>query len=393
MPTNKTAKGFHRSAIALAATLLLNSPGFPSGPQRPSSETGSFTVFDAPGAGSEAGQGTIPWSINANGEITGNFVDAMGVPHGFLRNKGGSFVVFDAPNASLRPEQGTTPRAINQQGDIAGYFYAVNGVRRGFLRRKDGSFIVFDPLGSAGTVINAINALDQVAGNYVVNDQAHGLLGRKDGTFVTFDPPGGFNTAPEWINDTGEIAGYYEDEVGMLHGFIRHKDGTFTTVDVPGAVAGEGKGTFPMGLNESGSMIGHYSAGANSLDRGFIRQKDGTFANLDPPGGITDDAAHADAEGYVLRAVTAPLGMNRLGEIAGYFDDTSGFVHGFVRHADAAFTVLDVPGASKGSGLGTFPASINDSGEVTGYFYTGAIGVQHGFLMTPPPSHTPASRK
>lgn len=352
-----------------------------------------FKIFDAPGAGSDAGQGTIPWSINGSGDIAGAFVDSQGLSHGFVRSKSGSFVAFDAPNASQRGDQGTTARAINKQGAVAGYFYGANGVRRGFVRRKDGSFMVFDPLGSAGTVINTINGEGEAAGNYVINDQAHGLLGRDDGTFVTFDPPGGFNTAPEWINDAGDIAGYYEDEVGVLHGFVRHKDGTFITMDVPGAMAAQGKGTFPMSLNENGELTGHYSAGANGLDRGFVRSKDGKVTNLDPPGAILDDAAHADPDGYVLRAVTAPLSINGRGEIAGYFDDTSGFVHGFVRHADATFTTFEAPGATKGSGLGTFPAAINDRGEVTGYFYTGSIGVQHGFLMSPPATSAVAPRK
>jgi hypothetical protein len=354
---------------------------FAQQPQRASVEPNAFKVFDAPGAGLEAGQGTTPWAIGGTGDIAGVFVDSIGVPHGFLRSKTGGFASFDAPNASQRPDQGTTARGINDQGDVAGYFYGVNGVRRGFVRRKDGSFVVFDPLGSAGTVINSINVLGEVVGNYVINDQAHGLLGRRDGTFVTFDPPGGFNTAPEWISDAGEIAGYYEDQLGVLHGFIRHKDGNFTLVDVPGAVAADGKGTFPMSLNENGDVIGHYSAGTHGADRGFIRHKDGIVANLDPPGSVTDDAAHADAEGYELRAVTLPLSVNQLGEVAGYFDDSGGFVHGFVRHADGTFVTFEAPGASAGSGLGTFPTSINERGEVTGYFYIGSIGVSHGFLM------------
>lgn len=261
------------------------------------------------------------------------------------------------------------------------------------MRRKDGSFVVFDPLGSAGTVINGINALGEVAGNYVINDQAHGLLGRKDGTFVTFDPPGGFNTAPEWISDAGEIAGYYEDQLGVLHGFIRHKDGNFTVIDVPGAVTADGKSTFLMSLNDEGELVSHYSAGTHGADRGFIRHTDGIVANLDPPGGLTDDAAHADAEGYELRAVTLPLSENQLGDVAGYFDDSGGFVQGFVRHADGAFETFEAPGVTTGSGLGTFPTSINNKGEVTGYFYTGSIGVSHGFLMTPPATGISLPRK
>ncbi len=279
-------------------------------------------------------------------------------------------------------QEGTTARSINSAGEIAGYYYATSSLRCGFIRHPDGSFTTFDPPGSAGTVINSINDQGESAGNFVVNDRAHGLLGRRDGSFLTFDPPGSSNTAPEWISNQGEITGYDEDETGGLHGFIRHKDGTFTTVDVPGATTAEGKGTFPMILSEDGEVAGHHSAGASGMDRGFLRHKSGVIDNLDPPGSITDNLTHADAEGYELRAVTAPLSVNAQGEITGYFDDSTGFVHGFVRHKDGTFATFEVPGATKGSGLGTFPSSINNAGEVTGFYYTGAIGVPRGFVMS-----------
>jgi hypothetical protein len=371
-----------RNFICVMAVTILAAVNSPAVAQSPIAPTESiFKSFDAPGAGTGAGQGTTSWSINSTGDTAGVVVDSMGVPHGFLRIKTGSFVTFDAPNASQRADNGTTGRSVNDAGEVAGYFVAVTGVRRGFLRRKDGSFAVFDPLGSAGTVINSINAAGEVTGNYVINDQAHGLLGKRDGTFTTFDPPGGFNTAPEWIADNGDIAGYYEDQLGTLHGFIRHKDGSFVVVDAPGAVAAEGKGTFPMSISDDGQIVGHYTAGQRGNDRGFIRRKDGTIENLDPPGSITDDGVHADAEGYVLHAVTAPLSINRLGDVTGYFDDVHGLVHGFVRRANGGFATFEFPGASSGSGLGTFPTSINNSGEVTGYYYTGSIGVAHGFIM------------
>ncbi len=382
--------------LKIAATLLVcsNFAAYPQQLTRAPSGDNGFAVFDAPGAGTDAGQGTSPWGINEKGDIAGVVVDPMGVPHGFLRDRSGSFVSFDAPNATQRADQGTTARGINREGEIAGYYYAPNGVRCGFVRHRDGRFTLFDPPGSAGTVVNSINAQGNIAGNYVVNDEAHGLLGRREGTFVAFDPPGSLNTAPEWISDQGEVTGYYEDESGVLHGFIRHNDGAFTTFDAPSASAAEGKGSFPMSLSEDGQVTGHYSAGTNGMDRGFIRHKDGTIENLDPPGSITDNLVHADTEGYVLRAVIAPLSINSRGEIAGYFDGTNGWVHGFVRHTNGTFTTFEVPGASKGSGLGTFPTSINNTGDITGFYYTGAIGVPRGFVMNGhQPVHLSRSKK
>jgi hypothetical protein len=41
--------------------------------------------FDAPGAGTERGQGTVGSSLNPAGTVTGYDIDASGVYHGFLR--------------------------------------------------------------------------------------------------------------------------------------------------------------------------------------------------------------------------------------------------------------------------------------------------------------------
>jgi hypothetical protein len=45
---------------------------------------GSFANFDAAGAGTGVYQGTRPSTNNLNGEVTGWYVDANGVNHGFV---------------------------------------------------------------------------------------------------------------------------------------------------------------------------------------------------------------------------------------------------------------------------------------------------------------------
>ena len=47
----------------------------------------TIITFDAPGAGTLPGQGTIASSINPAGEITGWYDDASDVVHGFLRSR------------------------------------------------------------------------------------------------------------------------------------------------------------------------------------------------------------------------------------------------------------------------------------------------------------------
>jgi hypothetical protein len=41
-------------------------------------------VFDVPGMGTGAGQGTIPLDNNNSGAITGESIDGSNVTHGFL---------------------------------------------------------------------------------------------------------------------------------------------------------------------------------------------------------------------------------------------------------------------------------------------------------------------
>jgi hypothetical protein len=54
------------------------------------------------------------------------------------------------------------------------------------------------------------------------------------------------------------------------------------------------------------------------------------------------------------------------------------------QNAGSTFITFDAPGAGtiEGSGLGTFPESINDGGVIAGR-YTDAHNVNHGFVRIP----------
>jgi hypothetical protein len=95
---------------------------------------GGITEFDAPGAGTGGGQGTgcfsdCPVGLNAWGAITGSYVDANYVQHGFLRNPAGKITTVDPPGSQV-----TQPSGINDFGAITGVYVDSNNVLRGFLR-------------------------------------------------------------------------------------------------------------------------------------------------------------------------------------------------------------------------------------------------------------------
>jgi hypothetical protein len=67
--------------------------------------------------------------LNDLGEITGNYVDANYVYHGFFRSHDGEIKTVD-PKGSVA----TFPSNINELGVIAGYYLDGNGVFHGFAR-------------------------------------------------------------------------------------------------------------------------------------------------------------------------------------------------------------------------------------------------------------------
>ena len=296
------------------------------------SKDGAYVTFDAPGASKGAGLGTSPQCVSNDGEIVGFFVtNPNAVRHGFLRHKNGTFVTID-PTGSF----GTVAQSINAQGEVTGNYVAGDSAHA-FLQRKDGTFTSFDPPNSYNTAPQGINENGDITGYFAdVNDGLRGFVRHKDGTFETFEAPDastkeGTGTFGMYINAAGEITGYYNSgPFKGLHGFIRHKDGTFTDFDPPGAIADnvahkDQDGylvrpvTGPMGISEGGEITGYFGD-ATGVSHGFLRHKNGTFETFDAPG------ASKDSSGGTL-----PQSINKGGDIVGYFfSDPDAVVHGFL---------------------------------------------------------------
>ena len=146
----------------------------------------TFTTFDAPGAGTGADQGTIPFDITPAEEITGFTRDAAFARHGFLRARNGAITIFDAPNAGTGVGQGTRAYSQNPAGVITGSFNDGPATNHGFLRARNGGVTTFDVPG-AGT-------------------KPHQFPNQ--------------GTVPLGINPEGVIMGFYVDENGAHHGFL-----------------------------------------------------------------------------------------------------------------------------------------------------------------------------
>ena len=147
--------------------------------------------------------------------------------------------------------------------------------------------------------------------------------------------------------------------------------------DAPGAgtTSGSGFGTFPASINKAGAITGHVTD-AHGLCHGFLRSPTGDeIITFDAPGAGTTAGS---GQG------TFPRSVSDSGAITGHYIDSHTVTHGFLRSpAGDEIITFDAPGAgiTAGSGFGTFPNSINDGGAITGR-YVDSHNVTHGFLRS-----------
>lgn len=102
------------------------------------------------------------------------------------------------------------------------------------------------------------------------------------------------------INDWTSVVGYYKDSANIYHGIKRYSTRYISTpsdsvglcnevncpgiqLDYPGAASGAGSGTFPLGINDSGVVVGR--EGPQNTFHGFI-YSGGNWAKVDFPSSV-----------------------------------------------------------------------------------------------------------
>lgn len=297
---------------------------------------GHFTDFDAPGANSVVGC-TCPDGINDLGVVAGYYIDGYSVGHGFLRAPNGTIPTFDAPGACSSDVMacsggGTYPVSINNLGLVTGYYIDATNLGHGFLRTPDGQFTSFEALGAGteagqGTYPGNINNLGVIAGTITdASFVSHGFVRTPDGKITTFDPPAAvgssLGTQTAFINDLGLIAGYYYDaNTNLATGFVRTPDGQFTTFEAPDAGTGAYEGTFVNAFNLAGATTG-YIADDSFEAHSFVRAANGKATTFSIPGQIAVPGSDAGSAGEAINAE---------GAIAGRWRDPNETFHGYVR--------------------------------------------------------------
>lgn len=368
-------------------------------PEEPSASSHALniTTFDVPFLDAVD---TFPIAVNQAGTIVGMYYDGNSVSHGFVRSPNGTFTKFDAPGAGTTPNDfnGTFATGINKFGTIVGYYNDDNLVSHCLIRTADGNLTTFDvpgadtnPADEEGSTITGINSRGMTSGYYGdSNFLAHGFLRSPDGNFTSFDAPGAAGpggpppvfagTFPESLNIQGAIAGFYTDANLLFHSFVRNADGTIATFLGPGECDTSLAGCFggaDLNINAGGLSVGNYQDMNNNIVA-FLRSRTGRIVTFQAPGAGTGPSQGTGA--YIYTGQTG--GLNDSGAATATYLDANNVFHGYLRRPDGRFITFDAPGAdlTPDDFNGTFPNSISDLGVITGWYWDSNF-VAHGFVF------------
>ncbi len=218
-----------------------------------------------------------------------------------------------------------------------------------------------------------INNFDEIAGFYgsgQAGDPNKGYLLTLPGTFTSENFPGSVQTQMTGLNDTGVKVGYFyntnngtavDNQFGFyLSGGVFHEVNNPNTpkpADVEPGVSPQIENQL-LGVNDFNIAVGFYNDKFGNSHGYTYNINSGTFsADINDPNAVSTVAA----------------AINNSGEIAGFYTDSGGVIHGFLDN-QSQFTTVNAPGASETQLLG-----INDSGIAVGFDVVN--GAMHGIIF------------
>ncbi len=115
--------------------------------------------------------------VNAAGAVVGSYLDADGMPHGFIRNPDSSFTTIDIPE--MPNLEFLFVNAITDFGVVAFRAKAVNDMLRSYILLPDSILYEVQLPGSVNTVVRNVNQDGSIIGYYDLTDgQRYGFVGR-----------------------------------------------------------------------------------------------------------------------------------------------------------------------------------------------------------------------
>jgi hypothetical protein len=209
-----------------------------------------------------------------------------------------------------------------------------------------------------------INDNGLVTGGYidpVTGDWSSFVLNRGDLT-TGIEIPGASDTILGPANNSGGESGNYGDETNQRPVFRDIRRGTYAPLpEIPGLPYNNDNGINDLGHGVGVAYVsGDINSGGNGLGLNwFWNGRDYSFFTV--PGSEVNGASVS--------------GLNDRDQISGYYVDSTGTPHGFIKDG-TNYTTLDVPGA-----MYTIGGAINNEGVVTG-LYVNPDNSHHGFIWS-----------
>jgi hypothetical protein len=180
------------------------------------------------------------------------------------------------------------------------------------------------------------------------------IIREQNGTVTVLEAyPGAVITALLQFNGSGASIGWASQNFTTFFSFLRSADGRYTKLVYPGPVGNLTLGTFLLGWNERGTMVGYLADPTETQFAGLLRHTGGQWEVWNIPGAMST----------IIYAIT------EAGTLAGSYKDRTGW-HGFVWSRDE-FQTVDSPGAAN-----TNITGINNRGDLVGFTFTGDSPLQ-----------------
>ncbi len=194
-----------------------------------------YTIISVP-----ASTATFPTSINDAGQISGTYLDASSVEHGFIRDASGNYTTFDVSGGTILNV------LLGQNGEIAGSYTDASSAVHGYMRDTSGNITVFDAQLGGYTYVYGINATGEIAGTSALTAA---FVRGSSGNITLIDVPGLTYTGVIGIGDNGTVYGkravsgvdrIWEYTAGGDLTYIVHPDAGYIGT-IPACVSGNGK--------------------------------------------------------------------------------------------------------------------------------------------------------
>jgi hypothetical protein len=235
----------------------------------------------------------------------------------------GKYQLVSAPGAVQ-----TQLTGLNEQGVQVGFWSPQNNANMadantGFYVDNGGfrsvSFPATDNAKPAINQLLGVNDHDIAVGFYTDSrGLRHGYrYNIASGKFAPVTVPGGISVIAASISDGGAVAGFFTTSKGVTSGFLLESTGHLVVLNAPHATL-----TQALGVSDSGEVVGDYRVGGGShaATHGFTWTQKRGFTTVDDPAGP---------------GATTVSGVNDVGDLVGFYVDSSGHTNGFLATPNA----------------------------------------------------------